>query len=347
MLPEIWFCIVAVMFAMYVVLDGFDLGAGIVHLGVARDDRERRMVLRAIGPVWDGNEVWLLAGGGALFCAFPALYAAGFSGFYLPLMIVLWLLILRGCAVEFRSHVNNAVWKPFWDVVFSGASALLAIFFGAALGNVVRGVPLDASGDFFLPLWTNFMTGPNPGILDWFTILTGVFAFVTLTQHGALWVNYKTEGDLQARARKTAFAAWIGVVVLTILTTIASFAVQPQLAVSFAAMPAGYIFPALALAGMAGVAVFLKKGDDLKAFLASAIYIVGMLTSVVFGVFPLVLPTVGDPSTALTIHNASAPEYGLRIALTWFVPGILLAISYTVFLYRKFAGKVSLDDAGH
>lgn len=335
------------MFAMYVVLDGFDLGAGIVHLGVARDDRERRMVLRAIGPVWDGNEVWLLAGGGALFCAFPALYAAGFSGFYLPLMIVLWLLILRGCAVEFRSHVNNAVWKPFWDVVFSGASALLAIFFGAALGNVVRGVPLDASGDFFLPLWTNFMTGPNPGILDWFTILTGVFAFVTLTQHGALWVNYKTEGDLQARARKTAFAAWIGVVVLTILTTIASFAVQPQLAVSFAAMPAGYIFPALALAGMAGVAVFLKKGDDLKAFLASAIYIVGMLTSVVFGVFPLVLPTVGDPSTALTIHNASAPEYGLRIALTWFVPGILLAISYTVFLYRKFAGKVSLDDAGH
>ncbi len=347
MLPVIWFCIVAVMVAMYVVLDGFDLGAGIVHLGVARNDRERRMVIKAIGPVWDGNEVWLLAGGGALFFAFPALYASGFSGFYLPLMIVLWLLILRGCSVEFRSHVDNAVWRPFWDVVFTLASGLLAIFLGAALGNVVRGVPLDASGDFFLPLWTNFMPGPNPGILDWFTILTGVFAFVTLMQHGALWLNYKTEGELQARARKTAFAAWIGVVLLTIVTTIASFAIQPHLAASFAAMPAGYIFPALALLGMAGVAVFLKKGEDLKAFLASAIYIIGMLTSVVFGVFPLVLPTVGDPSTALTIHNASAPPYGLQVGLMWFTPGILLAISYTVFLYRKFAGKVDVDEAGH
>lgn len=347
MLPVIWFCIVAVMIAMYVVLDGFDLGAGIVHLGVARNDRERRMVIKSIGPVWDGNEVWLLAGGGALFFAFPALYASGFSGFYLPLMVVLWLLILRGCAVEFRSHIDNAVWRPFWDVVFSLASALLAIFFGAALGNVVRGVPLNATGDFFLPLWTDFMTGPNPGILDWFTILTGVFALVTLMQHGALWVSYKTEGVVQQRSRKAAFAAWIGVVLLTIVTTIASFAVQPHLAESFAAMPAGYIFPALALLGMAGVAVFLKKGEDLKAFLASAIYIIGMLTSVVFGVFPLVLPTVADPATALTIYNASAPPYGLQVGLMWFTPGILLAISYTVFLYRKFAGKVDVDEAGH
>ncbi|HNY42293.1 MAG TPA: cytochrome d ubiquinol oxidase subunit II [Bryobacteraceae bacterium] len=347
MLPVIWFCIVAVMVAMYVVLDGFDLGAGIVHLGVARNDRERRMVLRSIGPVWDGNEVWLLAGGGALYFAFPPLYAAGFSGFYLPLMIVLWLLILRGCAVEFRSHIDNAVWKPFWDVVFCGASALLAIFLGAALGNVVRGVPLNGSGDFFLPLWTDFLPGPNPGILDWYTILTGVFAFVTLTQHGALWISYKTEGDVRVRARKTAMWAWVAVVAFTLITTIASFAVQPHLAESFAALPAGYIFPALALAGMACVIVFLKKGDDLKAFLASAIFIIGMLTSVVFGVFPNVLPTVNDPSTALTIHNASAPEYGLKVGLAWFTPGILLALSYTVFLYRKTAGKVNLDDGGH
>lgn len=347
MLPVIWFCIVAVMVAMYVVLDGFDLGAGIVHLGVARNDNERRMVLKSIGPVWDGNEVWLLAGGGALYFAFPPLYAAGFSGFYLPLMVVLWLLILRGCAVEFRSHIDNAVWKPFWDVVFSFASALLAIFFGAALGNVVRGVPLNETGDFFLPLWTNWVPGPNPGILDWYTILTGLFAFVTLTQHGALWVTYKTTGEVQTRARKTATVAWMAVVAFTIITTIASFSIQPHLGESFAARPAGYIFPVLALAGMAGVIIFLKKGDDLKAFLASAIYIIGMLTSVVFGVFPNVLPTVSDPSTALTIHNAAASEYGLRVGLAWFTPGILLALSYTVFLYRKFAGKVSLEDGGH
>src|SRR5512145_1249745 len=135
MLPVIWFCLVAMMIAVYVVLDGFDLGAGIVHLGVARNDRERQAVLRSIGPVWDGNEVWLVAGGGALYFAFPALYASSFSGFYLPLMMVLWLLILRGASVEFRSHLNNRVWKPFWDVVFCFASALLAIFLGAALGN--------------------------------------------------------------------------------------------------------------------------------------------------------------------------------------------------------------------
>ncbi|HAX42795.1 MAG TPA: cytochrome d ubiquinol oxidase subunit II, partial [Solibacterales bacterium] len=159
MLPVIWFCIVAVMIAMYVVLDGFDLGAGIVHLGVARNEDERRMVLKSIGPVWDGNEVWLLAGGGALYFAFPALYASSFSGFYLPLMIVLWLLILRGISVEFRNHIDNRIWKPLWDTVFCFSSALLAIFFGAALGNVVRGVPLNANGDFFLPLWTNFQPG--------------------------------------------------------------------------------------------------------------------------------------------------------------------------------------------
>jgi cytochrome d ubiquinol oxidase subunit II len=156
MLPVLWFWIVAVMIAMYVVLDGFDLGAGVVHLAVAKTDEERRKVLRSIGPVWDGNEVWLLAGGGVLYFAFPALYASSFSGFYLPLMVVLWLLILRGTSVEFRSHIRNAVWRPMWDVIFSFSSTLLAVFFGAALGNVVRGVPLNKEGEFFLPLWTNF-----------------------------------------------------------------------------------------------------------------------------------------------------------------------------------------------
>src|SRR5712691_1159902 len=158
-METLWFCLVAGMIATYVVLDGFDLGAGIVHLLIARTDGERRQVIGAIGPVWDGNEVWLLAGGGTLYFAFPALYASSFSGFYLPLMMVLWLLILRGISIEFRNHIESHIWTPLWDVVFAGASALLTIFFGAALGNVVRGAPLDASGDFFLPLWTNFQVG--------------------------------------------------------------------------------------------------------------------------------------------------------------------------------------------
>src|SRR5271166_2954544 len=150
------------MFAIYAVLDGFDMGVGIVYLFVARTDAERRRMLGSIGPVWDGNEVWLIAAGGTLFFAFPSAYASGFSGFYLPLIMVLWLLILRGTAVEFRNHIVSPVWTPFWDVVFAGASAMLALFFGAALGNVLRGIPIDASGNFFLPLWTNFRLSPAP-----------------------------------------------------------------------------------------------------------------------------------------------------------------------------------------
>src|ERR1700760_2191515 len=155
-MPTIWFCIGAVMVAAYVVLDGFDLGAGVLHLFVARNDDERRKIIRSIGPVWDGNEVWLLAAGGTLYFAFPQLYASGFSGFYLPLMMVLWLLMLRAIGIEFRIHSTSPVWRGFFDTIFSAGSVLLAIFYGAALGNVVRGVPLNAEGYFFLPLWTNW-----------------------------------------------------------------------------------------------------------------------------------------------------------------------------------------------
>ncbi len=166
-MEAIWFWLVALMLAGYVVLDGYDIGAGIVHLLIARSDLERRQILESIGPFWDGNEVWLIAGGGTLYFAFPGLYASSFSGFYLPLMIVLWLLMLRGISIEVRNHIDSPVWKPFWDVIFAGASVLLAIDFGAALGNVVRGAPLDVAGDFFLPLWTTFRpSGYGPGRYD-------------------------------------------------------------------------------------------------------------------------------------------------------------------------------------
>src|ERR1035437_1925516 len=182
MMGFVWFWLVAVMIVGYVVLDGFDLGVGVLHLFLVRNEAERQASLHSIGSVWDGNEVWLLAGGGTLYFAFPALYASSFSGFYLPLMMVLWLLILRGIAIEFRNHIQSLVWQPLWDAVFGGASALLAIFFGAALGNVVRGVPLDRSGDFFLPLWTDFTTGKDAGgILDWYTVLIAIAALATLT----------------------------------------------------------------------------------------------------------------------------------------------------------------------
>jgi cytochrome d ubiquinol oxidase subunit II len=343
-----WFCLVAVMIAMYVVLDGFDLGAGILHLFVARTEAERRAVLDSIGPVWDGNEVWLLAGGGTLYFAFPALYASSFSGFYLPLMMVLWLLILRGIAIEFRNHIQSPVWQPLWDAVLGGASALLAVFFGAALGNVVRGVPLDRSGDFFLPLWTDFTTGKDAGgILDWYTVLIAIAALATLTVHGALWIALKTEGDLELRARRIARSVWWGLAASVVAITFVSFRIQPHLEASFQARPWGCIFPLLALAGLIGIRVMSSGLKELAAFLCSCLFILGMLTSVAFGLFPYVLPSNSDPALSLTVWNAAAPPYGLEVGLMWFIPGMLLTTGYFVYTYRSFSGKVKPDGGSY
>jgi len=344
-MQTVWFCLVAIMIAMYVVLDGFDLGAGAIHLWVAREDGERQQVMRSIGPVWDGNEVWLLAAGGTLYFAFPALYASGFSGFYLPLMIVLWLLILRGIAVEFRAHLASPVWLRFWDVVFSGSSLLLAVIFGAALGNVVRGVPLNDQGYFFEALWTNFRLGPNAGVLDWYTIIVGVAVLTTLTLHGALWVALKTEGPVHDRSFGLARGIWWIVLVFTIVLTVITFKVQPGVPANLTTHPWGYVFPALALSGMAGMLWFIRKQDELKSFLASCVYIVGMLTSAVFGLYPLILPASTNPAYSLTVDNAKAPDYGLRIGLAWWIVGMILVAAYTYHVYSSFAGKVRVGDS--
>ena len=345
-METVWFCLVAVMIAMYVLLDGFDLGAGAIHFLVAKTREERRQVIASIGPVWDGNEVWLLAAGGALYFAFPALYASGFSGFYLPLMIVLWLLILRGTAVEFRNHIKSDVWTPLWDFVFFAASALLAIFYGAALANVVRGVPLDASGYFFEPLWTNFRLGDHTGILDWYTVIVGVQALVVLMMHGALWLQYKTGGAVSRRAASITKIAWWGVLVMTAVVTFITFRVQPQVTENFRTWPIGYILPLIAVAGLAGVQLELHRKNELNAFFSSCAYLLGMLTSVVFGVYPMVLPA-RDPSFSLTVHGAKAGAYGLKVGLIWWVIGMALATTYFVYLYHSFAGKVAarVDDA--
>jgi cytochrome d ubiquinol oxidase subunit II len=342
----IWFWLVAIMIVIYVLLDGFDLGAGVIHLFVARTDDERRQVLASIGPVWDGNEVWLVAAGGTLYFAFPALYASAFSGFYLPLMIVLWLLILRGASIEFRNHIKSAVWDPLWDFLFCASSLLLAVFFGAALGNVVRGVPLDASGYFFEPLWTNLQLGEETGILDWYTILVGVLVLLALVMHGALWVQMKTGGEVNARAGRLAARAWWGVVALTALVTAFTFRIQPQVRQNLANWPWGFVFPVLAVAGIAGVLFELRHHDERKAFLASCAYLAGMLTSVVFGVYPMVLPA-RNPVFSLTVATAKAADYGLKIGLAWWILGILLAGGYSAYVYRSFAGKVVVDKDAH
>jgi cytochrome d ubiquinol oxidase subunit II len=334
------------MVAMYVLLDGFDLGAGAVHFLVARTNDERRQVIATIGPVWDGNEVWLLAAGGTLYFAFPLLYASSFSGFYLPLMMVLWLLILRGTAIEFRNHIESPVWIPLWDFLFSASSLLLAVFFGAALGNVVRGVPLDESGYFFEPLWTNFRLSDHTGILDWYTILVGVTALLVLMMHGSLWIQLKTTGIVRNRSARMAARTWWGVLVFTGLVTTVTFSVQPQVVANFKTWPLGYILPALAVAGLAGVQFELRRNGERNAFFASCAYLLGMLTSVVFGVYPMVLPA-RNPVYSLTVVNAKAGDYGLKIGLIWWVIGMILAAGYFIYVYRTFAGKVTADTDSH
>lgn len=333
-METLWFCLIAGMIAAYVVLDGFDLGVGIIYLLVARTDAERRTVLKSIGPFWDGNEVWLLAAGGTLYFAFPVLYASSFSGFYLPLMMVLWLLILRGLSLEMRSHVDVDLWKQFADAVFSISSGLLAIFFGAALGNVIRGVPLNAEGYFFLPLWTNFAPGRDAGILDWYTVPIGLAAFATLMFHGALWIAYKTDGEVQTRARALAGRLrWIVALAVTLVLGLSAI-VQPR-----AARGAWMLPLAAAAIGIAGWAT----RDHLR-FFASCGFIAAMLVGAVLGVYPYVLPSNGDPQFGLTIYNASAAPYGLSIGLKWFIPGIILAAGYFFYVYRHFAGKVRAED---
>lgn len=343
----LWYCLVAFLIVGYVIFDGYDLGAGIVHLRIAKTDAERRQVLKSIGPLWDGNEVWLVALGGTIFFAFPRLYASGFSGFYLPLMIVLWLLIFRGISLEFRSKVSDPAWRSFWDVVFAFASGLLAFVFGVALGNVMRGVGLDSSGDFFLPLWTNFGIGPPVGALDWYTFTVGLFALATLTHHGALWVALRTEGELHLRARRSARFAWPFVLLTGTAVTVLTFRIQPRLSQHLAQSPWGVIFPVVALAGLFAARIFMGRSRDGFAFLSSSISITGMLASAAFGIFPYVLPSRTDPALALTIQNTLAGQNGLSLGLKWWSPGILLAIIYVAYAHWKFSGKVEAGGEGY
>jgi cytochrome d ubiquinol oxidase subunit II len=340
-----WFGVVAAMLAVYVVLDGFDLGAGVAHLAVARDEQDRASILKAIGPFWDGNEVWLLAAGGILVFAFPRLYAASFSGFFLPLTIVLWLLMGRGIALEFRNHLEDAsVWRPFWDTVFGVSSALLAVFLGAALGNVVRGVPLSPQGAFFEPLFTHLGTTGETGIVDWFTLLVGLFTLAALSMHGGLWLVLKTTGSLKERSRTFAQRSLLATAVLGVAVCVATWNVQPQVREQLGTRPAGHLLTVLAAAGLLAAWRFSAKGapesQDARAFASSCVFLAALLGVTAFGLYPYVLPSNGDPSAGLTVTNASAPTAALETALYWWAPGMALAAAYTTFVYRRFRGRV-------
>jgi cytochrome bd ubiquinol oxidase subunit II len=346
-LEAIWYIIVVAMLAIYIVLDGFDFGAGILHLFVAKTDQERRLVLRTIGPVWNGNEVWLLAAGGLIFFAFPKAYAAGFSGFYLALMLVLWLFMLRGLSIELRSHFANPLWRSFWDALFSLASLLLAVVFGAALGNLIRGVPLTADGYFFTAFWTTFSPGPEPGILDWFTVSMGILAAAILAVHGANYLAMKTEGSLQERAHSVAsLGGWVmAFPALAMLFVIP--AIQPGLAKNFTIHPSGFVLPVVAIAALLSFFFLRRRRRHTAAFLTWSLFLAGLLGDAAWGLFPRLLIAIKDPLLSLTVYNSAAPEYGLRLGLIWFGVGFVLASAYTVYVHRSFGGTVTLSEEEH
>lgn len=337
-MATIWFGILAGLLIGYAVLDGFDLGVGAVSLWVARTDEERRTALGAIGPVWDGNEVWLVAWGACLFLAFPRLYAIAFSGFYLPLMIALWLLMGRGVAIEFRHHVQDPLWRGAWDVVFWLSSLLLAVLYGVAAGNVVGGVPFDARGYF-------------QGLFDWmlnpYALLMGLFSLVVLAWHGARYLCLKAEGVLYNRVHRLAGLLWALTALLAVALTAATFAVRPGMFRNFQAVPALLIFPALALVGLALAPRYQGRKADRAAFLCSAGVIVGLLASTAAGLYPEMLPSSLDASRGLTVANAAAPPGALLIALLWMIPGALLIAVYQFAAYRAFAGRVVLGESTH
>lgn len=341
-IETLWFAIVAFMFTGYAVLDGFDFGVSALYPFVARTDEERRLVMKTIGPVWKGNEVWLVSGGGLLFLAFPRAFSAAFSGFYLALHLVLWCLIMRGLAIGLRSHLENVLWRTFWDAIFAITGVLLAFVFGVALGNLVRGVPLGPDGYFFAAFWTTFMPDDVPGILDWFTVLMGMLSVAILTVHGANYLVIKTSGVVSDRARSIAeIGEWV-VLVLGIAATASLPFIQPALWESYAAHLFGVALPVIAAGLLVIVWYGRRSQQDGLVFVSWSLFILIGLASVAWGLFPHLLIATGDPSYSLTVFNSAASSYGLQISLVWFSVGMTVVIAYTTWVYLKFWGKVEL-----
>ncbi|MFH1010111.1 MAG: cytochrome d ubiquinol oxidase subunit II [bacterium] len=332
-----WFFLIGLLLTVYAILDGFDLGAGIWHL-FAKKDEHRRLTLNAIGPVWDGNEVWLLTGGGALFAAFPHVYATVFSGLYLALMLVLFALIFRAVSIEFRSKRPSTCWRSTWDIAFSIGSILPALLFGVAVGNILRGLPLDESKNF---------TGSFFDLLNPYALLIGLLGFAMLATHGALYLALKTEGELAERAKRWGRNAWLAYLVLFVLTGVVTILSQPQLLRNYAALPVLWILPLFALVTILAIAIFRRKGSDGKAFLASSLSIAGLCAIVAADLFPNLVPALGNPEWSLTVMNSSSSSLTLGTMLILALVGMPIVIGYTIWIYRTFRGKVKVETDLH
>jgi cytochrome d ubiquinol oxidase subunit II len=332
-LRVVWFGLVGVLLTGYAILDGFDLGVGALHL-FARRDEDRRVLLNAIGPVWDGNEVWLVTGGGALFAAFPAVYATVFSGFYVAFMLLLAALIFRAVAIEFRSKQPMGWWRRLWDRSFFGGSVLCSLLIGVALGNIARGVPIGPDGEY---------AGTTLGLLHPYALLVGVTTVALFMMHGAIYLRMKTEGDLHERVRGWVHNAMVGFIVCYAVTTMATLVYLPRMAEPFARHPALFAVPVLGMLAIANVPREIYNGRDGRAFMSSCAAIAALLLLFGIGVFPNLVPSDPFPERSLTIYNAASSEKTLGIMLAIALLGMPLVLAYTVCIYWIFRGRVKLD----
>ncbi|MFH1132585.1 MAG: cytochrome d ubiquinol oxidase subunit II [Pseudomonadota bacterium] len=328
-----WFVLIGLLLTGYAVLDGFDLGVGFWHL-FAKKDVDRRVFLAAIGPVWDGNEVWLLVAGGALFAAFPPVYATTFSGLYLALILVLAGLIFRAVSIEFRNQVDNSRWRSAWDVAFGVGSIIPGLLFGVAMGNILRGFPLDESGNF---------AGTFLGLLNPYSLMVGVTGLSMFATHGAVYLMLKTEDELRKQVRLWAFWAWGAYFVSFAFVTIWSLVAYPALVSNFVRMPISFLVPLLAFVAIVIIPIAVWRDGAMEAFLASAISIVGLMAIVGLGIFPNLVPSLGDATRSLSIQNASSSYKALLVMLVIALVGMPLVLGYTIFVFRTFKGKVRLS----
>jgi len=336
-LGDVWFLLLGVLLLGYAVLDGFDLGVGILHPFVARTDEERRVLMRSIGPVWDGNEVWLLTAGGALFAAFPLVYATVFSGFYLALVLLLVALIFRAVALEFRDQVAGEAWRRAWDWAFFAGSAIPALLLGVAVGNIVRGLPLDEAGSY---------TGGLLGLLTPFPLLVGLLVVALATTHGAAWLMLRTGDALAERARRAALGGWAALAGLWIAATAAGAALAPGRLDAFG-NPLAWLAPVVVVAALALFPLLVRARRELAAFLVSALGIAGMIATMGIGLYPNLVPALDTPERSLTIERAASSDLTLTVMLAIALVGMPIVLLYTAFIYSRFRGRIGPDEAGY
>lgn len=333
-LQLIWFLLIGVLLIGYAILDGFDLGVGILHLFIAKDDRERRVLMNAIGPVWDGNEVWLLTAGGAIFAAFPKVYATVFSGFYIALMLLLLALVLRAVSLEFRSKVESPSWRAAWDSAFAFGSFVPALLFGVAIGNILRGVPIGNDGEF---------AGSFFGLLNPFSVVIGLLAVAMFVMQGSSWLQFRTEGELRERAYAVAKPAWIAFVALWILATLYARFEAPRLFTNYGSVLT-WIVPVAFIAATAAYPFVLRARNGVRSFAISSLMIALLIGIMGQALYPFMVPALGDLANSLTIRNASSSDLTLKVMFVIALVGMPFVLGYTIFIYRKFMNPVSLDE---